>query len=783
MRFRGAVSFIAIAAAAPSVSAAAQQIGDDTIIVTAQKREETLQSVPMSIQALGTSALDQLQISNFSDLTRFLPSVTLQTAGPGFSQVYFRGVASGENANHSTSLPTVGIYLDEQPITTIQGALDIHAYDLARVEALAGPQGTLYGASSMAGTIRYITNRPDPTAFSGSVDAELNSVKDGSIGGSLAGYVNIPMTSYAALRVVAWYRHDAGYIDNLPGERTYPTSGITQSNAPYVKDDYNSVDTVGGRLALGIDLDDNWTVRPTLMLQSQVANGSFAQQSNIGEWKTEQYNREYSKDQWYQAALTIEGKIGSFDVTYAGAYMERRVDSWSDYSDYAYFYDVLAGYGAYFTDNAGNPVNPNQYINAVDRYARMSHELRIATPSDRRFRLIAGLFYQRQTHNIEQNYIIDNIGDAITVPGTQSNIWLTKQLRTDRDYAAFGEATFDVTDNLHFTAGGRVYKYRNSLYGFFGYSDGYSSKTGIAACFPSEKTLTGAPCINVDKTTEKTGFIHKLNLTWNVTPDALLYGTWSRGFRPGGINRRGTLPPYEPDELDNYEIGWKSSWADGLLRFNGAVYQIDWDGIQLSFLGANGLSEVRNAGKARIRGFEADVGIHSGGFTLNASGSFNDAKITRDFCLVANADFDCSVPAGNEQLAPAGTRLPITAKFKGNATARYEAPISGDWTAHVQGAVSYIGNRTSDLRLYERAIKGDFPAYTTVDLSIGAQSDRFTMEAFVTNLFNVNGVINRGLQCNESVCGDVGGGTASGGIFYSYVTRPRLIGLKIGTKF
>lgn len=782
MRFRGAVSLLAVAATMPAFPALAQA-ADDTIVVTAQKREETLQSVPISIQALGNAVLDQLQVNNFSDLTRFLPSVTLQTAGPGFSQVYFRGVASGENANHSTSLPTVGIYLDEQPITTIQGALDIHAYDLARVEALAGPQGTLYGASSMAGTIRYITNKPDPTAFSGSVDTELNSVHDGAIGGSVAGYVNIPMTSYAALRVVAWYRHDAGYIDNVLGSRTYPTSGITQSNAEYAKKNYNSVDTVGGRMALGIDLNDSWTIRPTLMIQSQVANGSFAQQSNIGEWKTEQYNREYSKDQWYQAALTVEGKIGSFDLTYAGAYLQRRVDSWSDYSDYSYFYDALYGYGAYFVDNAGNPVNPNQYINGIDRYTKMSHELRIASPADKPLRLIAGLFYQRQTHGITQNYIIDGIADDLKVPGTVSNIWLTKQQRTDRDYAAFGELTYDLTDRLHFTAGGRVYKYKNSLYGFFGYSAAYSSKTGVAACFPSDKGIPGAPCINVDKTTEKTGFIHKLNATWNVTDDALVYATWSRGFRPGGINRRGSLPPYEPDELDNYEIGWKSMWADGLLRFNGAIYQIDWDGIQLSFLGANGLSEVRNAGKARIRGFEADIGLHSGGFTLNASGSYNDAKITRDFCKVANANFDCTTPAGNELLAPSGTRLPITAKFKGNATARYEAPLSDTWKGHLQGVVSYIGERTSDLRLEQRAIKGDFPAYTTVDISIGAQNDRYSIEAFATNLFNANGVINRGLQCNEMVCGDPGHVTESGGIFYSTVIAPRIIGLKFGTKF
>src|SRR3546814_9263940 len=153
---------------------------DRDIVVTASKREQNLQDVPLAITAIGTERLDELQVKEFQDVVKFLPSVTIQTAAPGFSQVYFRGVASGENANHSASLPTVGTYLDEMPITTIQGALDIHAYDLARVEALAGPQGTLYGASSMAGTIRLITNQPDTSGTYGEVGVELNNVAHGA---------------------------------------------------------------------------------------------------------------------------------------------------------------------------------------------------------------------------------------------------------------------------------------------------------------------------------------------------------------------------------------------------------------------------------------------------------------------------------------------------------------------------------------------------------------------------------------------------------------------------
>lgn len=759
---------------------------DNVIIVTAQKRAQNLQDVPIAITALGTEALDELQINEIRDVAKFLPSVTVQTAGPGFTQVYFRGVSSGENANHSASLPTVGIYLDEMPITTIQGALDIHSYDLARVEALAGPQGTLYGASSMAGTIKLVTNAPDYKDSYGAVDFELNSVNRGDFGGVAEGFYNARISDSAALRIVAWYRRDGGFIDNIPGSRTFATSGITQNNADLVEDNYNDVDTYGARVALGIELNDSWTLRPTLIGQIQNADGSFAQERSTAvtrSLQTVQYNPEFSKDRWLQAALTIEGKIGSWDLVAAGGHLWRTTETASDYSDYAYFYDALAGYGAYFTDNNGDLVSPNQFIQGNDRYRRVFGELRVSSPVDAPLRFIGGVFAQRQYHRITQNYIIEDIADAITVTGTESNIWLTRQERVDRDYAAFGELSFDVTDQLTVTGGARVYNYRNSLAGFFGFSAGYSSRTGEAVCF-GPPIVAGSPCTNLDQTTSDTDAIYKLNATYKITPDILVYATWSQGFRPGGINRRGNLPPYLPDTLDNYELGWKTTF--GAVTFNGAIYQEDWNEIQLSFLGENGLTEIRNAGIARIRGVEADFTYRAGGLTLSASGSYNDATIRRDFCRIANPAFDCTFDPGdgreNALLAPAGTQLPITAKFKGNAIARYEFPIGG-WDGHVQGAVSYIGRRRSDLRTTENAIKGFFDPYAVADFSIGMRKDNLRFELYATNLFNSNGVINSGVQCVETTCGDPDGVSSTGGVFYDFVTRPRIIGLKAGFDF
>jgi outer membrane receptor protein involved in Fe transport len=308
---RFAVLLLASSALCAVSPALAQETGksDDSgvILVTALKREQNLQDVPLAITAIGAQQLDQLQVSELRDVVKFLPSVSIQTAGPGFSQVYFRGVSSGENANHSTSLPTVGTYLDEMPITTIQGALDIHAYDMARVEALAGPQGTLYGASSMAGTIKLVTNAPDMRETYGAIDVEGNTVAHGGQGGAVEGFVNLPLSDSAA--------RDAGFIDNVHGTRTFAVSGITQDNAALVKDNYNDVETYGGRVALGIELNDSWTVRPTVIGQVTKANGSFAQERSSavnGDLQTVQYNPEHSKDEWLQAALTIEGKqLGS----------------------------------------------------------------------------------------------------------------------------------------------------------------------------------------------------------------------------------------------------------------------------------------------------------------------------------------------------------------------------------------------------------------------------------------------------------------------------------------
>jgi len=759
------------------------------IVVTATKRAENLQSVPMAITAFATKTLEDNQVKQFDDYAKMIPSLSYKSAGPGFANVYFRGVASGENANHSTSLPSVGTYLDEQPITTIQGALDLNIYDIERIEALAGPQGTLYGASSEAGTVRIITNKPDLSGTYGRIDLEGNKIAHGDFGYSAQGFINAPISSNIAARVVGWYRRDGGYIDNIPGSRTYPSSGITitnhESGSPIydlAEDNYNDVYTYGARAALKIELDDNWTILPTVMGQKQTAYGSFAEESGLDPLQTMQFWYEVSKDKWWQAALPVEGKISDFDVTYAGAYMRRRVDTSSDYSDYSYFYDVISGFGTFWVDNNGDMIDPTQYIIGIDRFRKLSQEFRVASPADKPLRVIAGLFYQRQQHHILQNYIINNITDDYVVPTTDSDIWLTNQMRVDRDYAAFGELSYDILPTLTLTAGGRWYKYKNSLVGFFGFNvPGYSSNP-IYDCSLFPPPTVGGPCNNVDKTTSDTGIVYRFNTTWKPRSDLLFYATWSKGFRPGGVNRRGSLPPYKPDFLTNYEAGAKITLSRG-AHLNMAIYQEDWNTIQLSFLGENGLTEVRNAGNARIRGFEGDLLLKPvQGLSWSTGVSYNDAKMKTAFCLIAVSDFDCSHPVDNVELAPKGTRLPLTAKWKMNSRLRYEWNVSG-MLAHLQGAVTYEGKRRRDLRTFENSIYGNMKAYTLVDGSAGLERGPWEAELYVKNLFDTRGQLSKSIQCLESVCGDPDHLVPIGPKIYTVVTQPRTIGIRLGYRF
>ncbi|HWA60560.1 MAG TPA: TonB-dependent receptor [Caulobacteraceae bacterium] len=771
-----AVGGIARAADATTAASADNATSLGELIVTAEKREENIQNVAASIQAITTAKIEQLHIQNFNDYIKYLPSVSYQSLGPGYANVYMRGIAADNYSNHSGSQPVVGTYLDEQPITTIGGPLDIHTYDIARVESLAGPQGTLYGASSLAGTIRIITNKPELNAFHAAYDAEVNTVDHGGTGYLGEGFINVPLGDRAAVRLVAWYEHDAGYIDNVHGTRDFST-GIHVDNAALVKNDFNTARTYGGRLTLRYDVNDNWTITPMVMAQDQRSNGVFGYDPKLGDLKVQHFRPEYSHDHWLQAALTIQGKISNFDVTYSGGHMDRRITSQLDYTDYSYFYDQYAGYAASFYDANHNYIDPTQTIIGHDHFTKDSHELRIASPQGDRFRVLAGLFYERQTHFILQDYYINpQFTTPYSVTGWPGTLWLTDEYRTDRDYAAFGEATYDLTDKLSVTGGVRVYHSDNSLYGFYGFNANFSSKTGEAKCFAPSSVGNG-PCTNLNKEVKYTGETHRVNLTYKFDPDRMVYFTYSTGFRPGGVNRNGNLPPYRPDTLTNFELGWKTTWMGGALRWNGDVYYELWRNLQFSYLGPNSLTVVGNAGDATVYGLETDAAWRvTPDFTLTGALAYTHATLDKDFC---NGAEDPCLPA--DITARAGQQLPVTPRFKANATARYEFDVAS-MRAHVQGALVYQDSSWSDLLLNDRSILGLQKSYTTVDFNLGVQHANWTLDLSILNAFDERAQLYRYTECTIAICGG-GANLTDQGTVYTVPNRPRTIALRFGQKF
>jgi outer membrane receptor protein involved in Fe transport len=767
----------------------------EEVIVTAQKRAENMQEVPISIQALDTESLQQLNIRNFKDYVQLLPSVSSSAgqgggtlAGPGFSTVYMRGVTTGGDGQAITSVPSVGMYLDEQPITTIQGNLDVHMYDIARVEALAGPQGTLYGASSQAGTIRIITNRPDPSAFAAGYGLEGNIVDGDDTGYVAEGFVNLPLGESSAVRLVGWYREDAGWVDNVETTRTFfadqsdPDDDITVSNAEFAKDNYNTVETLGARAALRVELGESWVVTPSLMYQNQESDGSWGDDLNNfmvpGENNVAHFSEEFTDDEWYEASLTIEGNISNFDLVYSGNYLDREVDASFDYSDYSYFYDSIYTTGYFsglFVDNNLENIPPVHRFTNDDGYTRQSHELRLSSPQDRRVRGLIGLFYQKHEHDFFQKFLVEGLADTMlpnlgTNPIYDDVVYLNSMDREDIDKAIFGSLSFDITEKLELQAGIRYFEGETSVKGFFGFGLGFGpdhapctdpgdlpdepgcvanggdgafadpgagwarpgqawSRNGEWRC-PSQEDYKDAPCVNVDRSVKSDDYVGRINLNYRVTDDAMLYATWSEGFRPGGINRNPFVGDYQPDFLTNWELGWKTELAGNTVMFNGAVFLLEWDDLQRAFAGSNGITQVDNAPSAEIIGTEVQLQwAATDNLMLSAAAAYYDSKLTSDYVEI---DASTGLP---EISAPEGTQLPVTPDLKANLVARYGFPIGG-FEAHLQGVLAYESSRPSELNPAENALKGDIPSSTVLDLSAGIGRNNWTLELFVKNATN-----------------------------------------------
>jgi outer membrane receptor protein involved in Fe transport len=801
-----------------AVAAEPTEIGQlEEVVVTAQKRAEDLQRVPISLQVLTGETLQNLNVTGFASFAQFIPSLSYRSWGPGQTAFFFRGISSTNGATqlHAGYLPSTGMYVDDIPVTTIGGNLDIRIYDIARIEALAGPQGTLYGASSLSGTIRIITNKPDPSKFEAGYDVKATKWKSGDPGGSLEAYANIPLSDHAAIRLVGYYDYTGGYLNNVYRQDTFqrfsptgtPTAGgptglpdgfpnyfpSTIDNSSVVKNRWNTVETGGGRAALRVDLNDKWTITPAILGQYQKSEGDFAYDPKFGDLNVGDYFHPFNKDGWYQAALTVEGKVSNWDVLYSGGYFEREVHNLVDYSQYSVGYDQLslpANYNTAYTrfiDATGHILDrPVQYTNNHDHYTKFSNEVRLTSPADYRLRGILGAFYQKQTDEIRAEFNLPDLPVFYQVTGQKNVYYLSQMPRADRDKAVFTDLTFDVTDKLKLIGGIRFFWVDNTLNGFFGFNNYVSGSgtSGEALCLaqgnpiltiPGNYNSGKLPCVNTDKRVTESGNTHRVSLQYQFDPDVMVYGTWSTGFRPGGNNRRPTAPPWAADTLDNYEIGWKTSWAHK-LRFNGALFYDKWKNAQTSIQGESGITTIVNAGDAKSEGVEMELNWQATEhLNVSAAGTvlFKN-ETTTVFCKPSKLGVpqpDCALGVDAEP----GTQMPGIPRNKANLTARYQFEMGSFNNSFVQLSGVYQSGVTASLES-TRDIVGTTPAFGTVDLSAGIGRNSWTLSAYINNVFDERGQLGRNVECND----------VPGYCIHNYhvlPTAPMQFGLQFGQRF
>lgn len=723
---------------------AAESRGLDEIIVTATKRNESLQDVPIAVQALGSEAIDELNISSFDSYIKFLPNVTSGGRGPGQNSVYIRGMATATtrivSAESTGSAPNVALYLDEAPVTAGGRNLDIYVTDMERIEVLAGPQGTLFGASAQAGALRMITNKPLLDLFEGGVKGKVSTTHKGGESTGVEGYINIPVIEDKfALRAAFYSINNAGFIDNVPATLSsdiniYAPEGAehtTISNAPLVKKDFNDSSYDGFRISGKYAVNDDWNVLVQVSNQTLKADGVFDHDPvNVGDLQVTRFLPDTLTDKFTQVAWTVDGRIGALELLYTGSYLDRNSFQAVDYSSYAevgpFIPYYICDYPAYTT--CGDP----RYgiINTVDN-KRQTHELRILTPQENRLRAVLGVFVDDTDITLLSDaYIAGTIGNGFPqnsqIPGSTINApaprpvgvnFFNDMLRTESQVAVFGEVTFDITEQLSVTGGARWYNMDVGLVGSANF--GFRGETDGPYGINLDETTGGKPITEKD-------VIFKGNVTYRPNDDLMFYATYSEGFRPGLVNRipgNGVPEAVLTDTVTNYELGWKMTLLDGRMRFNGAAYQIDWKDIQIAIQDPtiSFLAFGANAGSAKIRGVEGDLTFRAtDGLTLSSAFSYNDTELTE-------APDSPSAP-----LAPVGSALALTPKFQMTGRARYEWD-AGDLMPYMQLAGQYSSKSWSSIVASQR-FRQD--SYVLLDAALGVDNlaDNWGAELFVENL-------------------------------------------------
>ena len=742
-------------APAPAAAGAAASDSLEEITVTARKRTENLQDVPQSIDVFTARDLENLAISQFEDYATKTPSVSFISTGPATQMFFMRGVSDGSNPNVVNTSST-GFFVDDMSMSFFGSIPDLHQYDIERIEVLNGPQGTLFGAGSMSGAIRVITVKPDPDGFAAGVDADVGKIQGGGVNTIYEGFVNLPVVEgKSAVRLSAYAKHDGGFIENVLATRTW-INGVTSTNAEWARKNYNTQNVDGGRAAFSQIFSGDWSAVITAGYQSQRHVGAWDQDVvKYGKRKVARFGPENGSDYVKSLNLHVDGDVGIADLVFASTYQQQTIHQVNEYSEYVQ-YSTAAGFTpsiiqayACETDPVHNASSvfrgcnvPIQFYVYDNNTQRWSNELRLQSKAGGRLQWLGGLYWEK-TKDIYSNFyampglqaageayqsvlntynVSYNAKPAAPLPGE----WYSYKARFDYlNTTEFADLTFNLTDRWSVEAG--VQHFQSN----FSNSDEYAGYFWNAKV--PFKDNGGSQKVNA-----KAGINFRADSNW------LFYGIFSQGFRDGGVNSglgascyaRGAPHAYKSDHLNNFEAGWKSTILNGRATWNGALYYMPWIGYQAPVFDLSICPSGFNAnlGNAHIYGAESNVDYKiSDGFTVQVSASYNDSHLVTN--TFQNPNFTV-VP---------WERLPYVPYFSYSANARYEHPVHARLKAYVMYDVAYKGDMWSDLRVTNRHGFGRTlqPAYSISNLRFGVEGPaaKWTVEAYVTNLFDTNAVI------------------------------------------
>ena len=687
----------------------------EEVVVTASKREANLQDLPMAVQAITSEELEAKNISDFNDIANLVPSITVDDSGSGNSYFYVRGVSDGGFGNRAGAQASTALYIDEQPLSTIGGNPDLHVYDIERVEILTGPQGTLYGSSSQAGTVRIITKKPNPDATELGFDVEYGDVHDGTPDRSLEAFVNLPLGDSAALRLSAYDLHSGGWLDNVATTQTFTYLG-THSNSDYIelKEDYNSSDKEGVRLRFSNEFDNGLNLDISFLQQEYFSNGSWESDVAEGARKVSRYTPETFADDFEQMSLTLSGPLtDNIDFTFTSSMFDRDIAYTYDYTQYVYYYgyDYYAAY--YYDYDYYASTDPRVFYTQFDKYERNSNEFRIQSVTDSGYQWILGAFYETNDHEYQTFYdFTGQLATSLTV--VDNRWWAQDNIRDDQQTAIFGEVTVPVSDKTDLTVGFRDYETKNEFFaqdGYFGYYE--DAPTGWVG-----RT-------NLYKFDDK-GVAPKFNIAHRPNDNLLVYATYSEGFRPSGINRTtgrtAELVPdtYTSDLLRNYEFGWKSSLADGKVTFNGLMYSMKWEDYQSTRYVYDLLTVayVDNVGMATVNGAELTSYFNiSDSLSMSLMANINDPTMDDDI-----------VDAGGTVLGNKGNTLAYVPEQRFILTLDKDFTLRGK-PAYFSLDSSYTGKRWAD-----ETNTTPMPSYSMMNVRTGMEfGSGVSGEIFINN--------------------------------------------------